>query len=263
VRDASDVSKDTVERRGHPGEVQRLGKEAGVLDLPAGASAHEALELRRTGPSPLRRLPLEPAQRSKLTLNLDHLLYRGDTERADQFVLQVSDAHEETELFQVGAGKMRTQASPFEAAPETALRRLVAQTRQPDVEPPRAEQIQEMPDVRRTPHRHDRDTLAVKITTAARGERFEGELITDPLDKHNRIRAGGRVPRIGCCSSQCGVPAASHPGSSCRARPRLMVHVPQSRSSQSGTRGRFQHLTVRQPEVLAPGEASRLGRRHA
>ena len=87
----------------------------------------------------LRRLLLEGAERSELTLRVDDLLHRGGTEGADQLVLQVGDAHVEAERFHVGAGQVGAEAGPLEPAPEVALLGGVAQPRQPDVEPRRTE----------------------------------------------------------------------------------------------------------------------------
>ena len=207
----SSHGKDTVERPGYAGEVQRPGEQAGVSGLAAGTSAHEPPKLRLTGPSALRRLLLEPAKRAKLSLVPDHLLDRGGTQRADQFVLQVSDAHEETVALQADPARQRSQAGPLQTSPETTLCRRITQTGQPDVTPARAEQIQEVPEAGRTPHRHDADTLAAQITAAAGGECFERDLIADPLDEHDRIPASGH---LACCHrNRCGVSATSRAGS--------------------------------------------------
>jgi hypothetical protein len=55
--DASDVSKYTVQRPRHLGEIQRVDEETRVADLPAGAAAHEAPQLPFDSlPSPRRLL---------------------------------------------------------------------------------------------------------------------------------------------------------------------------------------------------------------
>jgi hypothetical protein len=163
------MSKDTIQRQRHVGEFQRFDEQACISDLPAAAAAHEPPKLLLTGPSLPRRLLLEGAEGSKVTLSLDDLLHRGGTESADQLVLQVCDAHVETQPLHIDASELGAEASPLEAAPEVALLCRVTETRQPDVKPLRAEQIQEASDCLRTPDRHDGDALSVKIPATALG----------------------------------------------------------------------------------------------
>ena len=53
-----------------------------------------------------------------------------------------------------------------------------------------AEPFQEASDGRRPTHGHDGDAFGVEIPTAAVSQRFQRELITDPLDQHDRIERG-------------------------------------------------------------------------
>jgi len=129
--------------------------------------AEEAPELVLSGPSSPRRLLLEGAERFKVTLSVDDLFHGGDTEGADQLVLQVCDAHVETESFHIGASEVGAEAGPLETALEIALLGGVAEARQPDVKPLRAEPMQVACDVRRTPNWHDGNALSVKIPTTA------------------------------------------------------------------------------------------------
>ncbi len=64
---------------------------------------------------------------------------------------------------------------------------LVAQTRQPEVEAVRPEPFHEPPDVRRPAHRHDRNAVSVEISSDARRERLDRDLIADAFDEHNRV----------------------------------------------------------------------------
>src|SRR5205807_8097213 len=70
-------------------------------------------------------------------------------------------------------------------APEVALLPGVAEAGQPDVEPARAEPLQEPGDVRGTPHRHDGDALGDQVPPPAPGQRRECELVADALDEHD------------------------------------------------------------------------------
>src|SRR2546428_11714933 len=95
-----------VERRRHLGETKRPDKQTRVQDLRPAAAAHEAPKLLLIGPSLPRRLLLERAERSKLSLSVNDPFHRGGTKSADQLVLQVCDAHVETESFHIGASEV-------------------------------------------------------------------------------------------------------------------------------------------------------------
>ncbi len=181
-------------------EIERIDEQTRVSDLPSAAAAYEAPKLLLSGPSPPHRLLLEGAERSKLTLSIDDLFHGGRTEGADQLILQVCHAHVEAECFHLVAGEIGAEAGPLEAALEVALLAGVAKTRQPDVEPLRAEPVQEASDGLRAPDWHNRDALSVEIPTTALGERFERALVADPFDENDRtrvdscaVRANGRV----------------------------------------------------------------------
>jgi len=185
-RRGSDVRKYTVKRARHLGEIERIDEQPSVVDLSAAAGSHEAPKLRLNRAPLLRGLLLEGAERSKVTLGVHDLFHGGGTEGADQLVLQVCDAHVETEPFHLGASQVGAEAGPLETAPEVAFLSGVAETRQFDVKPLRAEQIQEPSYRLRAPNRHDGNALSIKIPTTARGEHFERALVADPLDEHDR-----------------------------------------------------------------------------
>jgi hypothetical protein len=188
------MSKYQVKRPRHSGELERIDEQTRVSDLSPAAAAHEAPKLILSGPSLPRSLLLERAEGPELTLSLDDLFHGGGTESADQLVLQVCDAHVETQPLHVGASEVGAEAGPLETAPELALLSGVTETRQPDVKPLRAEQIQEPSYGLRTTNWHNGDALALEIPAAALGERFERVLIADPFDEHDRTRvdADGR-----------------------------------------------------------------------
>ena len=99
------------------------------MHLPSAVGAQEAPKLLLVGPSLPCRLLLEGAERSKLTLGVHDLFHGGRTEGADQLVLQVCDAHVETESFHVGASEVGPEAGALQAAFEGALLRDVAEQR--------------------------------------------------------------------------------------------------------------------------------------
>jgi len=185
------MSKYQVERPRHLGEIKCIDEQTRISDFPAAAAAHEAPKLLLGGPSLPRRLLLEGAEGSKLSLSVNDLFHGGGAESADQLVLQICDAHIETQLFHVDASEMRAEAGPIETAPEVALLRGVTETRQLDVKPLGAEQIQEPPYGLRTPNWHNGNALSVKIPTAAFSERFERALVADPFNEHDRARVDG------------------------------------------------------------------------
>jgi hypothetical protein len=91
------MSKYPVQRARHAGEIQRVDEQGGRVDLPAAVGAEEAPELLLNGSSSPRRLLLEGAERFQFTPSVDHLFHGGGTEGADELVLQVYNAHVETE----------------------------------------------------------------------------------------------------------------------------------------------------------------------
>ncbi len=99
----SDVGKYPVKRPWHLGEIERLDEQPRVADLPLAGAAHETPKLLLWRPSLPRRLLLQGAERTEFTLSVDDPFHRGDTERADQLILQVGDAHVEAESLHVGA----------------------------------------------------------------------------------------------------------------------------------------------------------------
>ena len=145
----------------------------------------------------LCRLPLQDPQRPDLTLLFDHLLHCRDAQRPDQLVLEIGIADEEAQPLQV-----ETEAGPRKSAPEPERLSCIAQAGQSEVRTSRAEPIEKAPDVRRPAHRHDGDSLRVKIAPGAGGQRLDGALVTDTLDEDHRVdgipHAAG-AGRLGRC----------------------------------------------------------------
>jgi hypothetical protein len=182
------MSEHQVERPRHTSEIKCLDEQPRVADFPPGAAAHEAPELVLGPPSLPRRLLLERAEGSKLSLSVDDLLDGRGTKRADQLVLQVCDADEEAELFHLAAGQVGAEACSLETASEVALLCGVAQARQPEVEPLRPEHTEGFTYGLRTADRHDGNALSVEVPASALGECFECDLVADPFDEDDRTR---------------------------------------------------------------------------
>jgi hypothetical protein len=182
------MGKYQVERPRHLGEIKRLDEQTRISDLSPTAAAHEASKLLLRSSSLPRRLLLKGAERAELTLSVDDLLHANCTKSTDQLVLQVCDAHVETEPFHICAREVGTEAGPLETATKVALLSGVTETRQPDVKPLRAEQVQEASYGLRTADRQNRNALSVQISTTALGERFERALVADPFNENDRTR---------------------------------------------------------------------------
>ena len=111
------------------------------------------------------------------------MLHEGGTKRADQLVLEVCDAHVETERFHVRTHEVGTEACRLESTPEGTLLPEVTQARQSEAIALRTEQPKEPPRVRRTPNRHNRHALSGEISTKALSYRLERELVADPFNE--------------------------------------------------------------------------------
>ncbi len=217
---SSDVGKYQVERPWYPSEIERIDEQARVADLPAAAAAHEAPKLLLSRPSSPRRLLLEGAEGSEVSLSVHDLFHGGGAERADQLVLQVCDADVEAQPFHLAASEVRAEAGPLETATEVALLSGVAETRQPDVKPLRAEQVQEPSNGLRAPNWHDGNALSVKIPTTALSERFERALVADPFNEHDRTR----VDACGQWGEYGHTPKASDVAGALRGGARLLLN---------------------------------------
>ena len=148
-----------VERPRHSLEIERLDEEARVADLPPASTAHEAPKLLLGGPPFPRRLPLEGAEGPKVSVRFDDLLHLRGTERADQLVLQIRDAHVEAQPFHVGTSEAGAESGPIETAPELALLCVVVETGHPDVMPLRPVQLEELSDCLGASDRYDGNAL--------------------------------------------------------------------------------------------------------
>jgi uncharacterized membrane protein YeaQ/YmgE (transglycosylase-associated protein family) len=182
----SHVRQDTIQRPRHTGEIQRADEQGRSADLATAACAQEAPELFLGGPSPPLGLFLEGAERDQVALLFEDPFDGVITEAADQLVLEVRDAHVETEILHAVAGEIDAEARQFEAATEVTFFGGVAQTRELDVAPTRAENVEGAPDVRRATDRHNGDALGTEVSAATRGERLQRAPIAEPFDEHDR-----------------------------------------------------------------------------
>ena len=218
------MSKYQVERPRHLGEVQRIDEQTRVSDLPTAAAAHEAPELFLGGPPLPGWLLLEGAEGTELSLSVDHLFHGGSTERADQLVLEVCDAHVETQRLHIDPSEVGAEAGPLETALELALLFRVTKTRQPDVTPLGAEQIQEPCYGLRTTNWHNGNALSVEFPTTALSERFKCALVADPLNEHDRTQVDAFDWRV-CRGSEWSTLTAARLVDVCQVKSLLLVHA--------------------------------------
>jgi hypothetical protein len=176
------MGQNAVQRPRHSGEVQRVNEHGRRFDLPAAMRAEETPELILFGAGSPLGLSLEGAERFELSLRFDDPLDGGGAEGADQLVLQVRDAREETEAFHLHPGETGTHTGPLESASEVALLCGVIKAGQFDTKPTGTEAIEEAADIGRTPHRHDGNAFGVQVTVAPSGKRLERELVADAFD---------------------------------------------------------------------------------
>jgi hypothetical protein len=102
----------------------------------------------------------------------------------------------------------------------------VTQARQPDVQAPRTEQLQEVSDVPGTAHWHHGNALSGKIATTARSERLERGLVADPLNEHDRLWVDAWGQGVCRRGNQGRISAASQRLDGCQLESPLVVHLP-------------------------------------
>ena len=147
---------------------------------------------RRAGPHgpPLPGgLLLERAEGPKFSLRSDDFFHGGGAEGADQRVLEVFDAHVETELFHIEASEVGAEAGLLETAPE--LSSPPPRRRDPPVSrrvPAGRTRSRKRPMACAPPDRHDGNAFSVEVPAAPLGECLDSGLIADSLDEHDCAR---------------------------------------------------------------------------
>src|SRR5260370_41155786 len=131
-------------------------------------ACRKAAELRLVRAISPRRLILKASERLQLTFRVDDPFHGSRTQGTDQLILQVCDADVETESFHVGACEIGAETFPLQPTLEVALLCGVTEAGESNVQAPRAESLEEAPDVFRTSHRHNGDALPIKFQAATR-----------------------------------------------------------------------------------------------
>jgi hypothetical protein len=149
---------------------ERLDEEARVPDLPSSAAAHETPELFVLRPASPRGLLLQRPEGTEIALLLNDPQDGFDSERSDQFVLEVGVTHIEP---------------VWERALERARLADVAKARDGHIRP---EAPDEATNGVRTADRDDRDAFRAEVTPAPCRKRLDRHLVTRPLDEDDGLR---------------------------------------------------------------------------
>jgi hypothetical protein len=106
----------------------------------------------------------------------------------------------------------------------------VTQARQPDVEPLRAQQIQEPADAGRASERDDGDALRTEGAAVTRSQSVQRHLVADPFDEYGRAQ-GCAGSQFVCGRGGCWSPrTAGRPLRDRQTEPPYRIHGPQSLS---------------------------------
>src|SRR5438105_9027867 len=111
----SHMSEHAVQRPRHLRQIQRIDEEACVPDLAAATAAHEASQLVLRSPSQPRRLLLQSAEGSKVTVGVEDFFHGSGAKTADQLVLQVLDTTKKPSASM--SSRLRLEPRPARSSP--------------------------------------------------------------------------------------------------------------------------------------------------
>jgi hypothetical protein len=188
------MGEDAVERRGNMVEVERLDEEPGIQDLAPSAAAQEPVELLFAGAIAPRRHLLQRPKTVQIVVGPKDLLDPRRTERADQLLLQVGDAHEEAEPLHVRTREPGAEAGALEGSTKHVLLTGIAEPCEPQAIPAGAELLEELPDAMCASEALDPNARGCKVDTAPLGEGLDCHLVTLPFDDHH----GAQFVPVGC-----------------------------------------------------------------
>ncbi len=185
------------------------GEQLPVADLATTTRADEPPQLLVGAAFTLRRLALHDPQRRQLTLALDDALDGVDTEGADELVLEVTVAHEESECLQLLARQVVAEAGTLQSATESRLLPCVAEATHVQVPSAWSVMLDVSGDVGRATDRHDRHPGAGEVEVSSRRQRLQRGEVAEALDEHDGPHVvGDRVHRASITRSR-SKPAAT------------------------------------------------------
>jgi hypothetical protein len=186
------VRQQAIQRLRHAAQLELVNEQRRVLMLATAAGAHEPAQPGLFRSIALRRLVLEDPVRMQIAVPFEEPLDCGRSEGADELVLQILDAHEEAEPFQVGQGDVLAEAGSFERPLEEVRFTLIHQTSKGDIQPTRTEELHVALEVRGTAHGDDGDPLGGQVTSLPARQSLDGELIAGPFDQNDGPSGYGR-----------------------------------------------------------------------
>ncbi len=163
--------------------------------MTAGTGSQPSVQLRFEFSSAPGWLLLEGSERPEIALRFEKEFDRRPTRGPNQFLFEVVDTHEESELPHLSPALRGTEALSHQTTPKEPFFAGVAHPRDPKVLSSRAEFAENARYGLGPSDRDDHDPLCRKISPLTPGQRFECHLVADPLDQHDR--PGGLRPGKG------------------------------------------------------------------
>src|SRR5215211_1007320 len=176
------MGDDPVERPRDVVEVESVDEQTGVPDLSSTSAAQEPVELLfGRAIAPCRHL-LERPKPMEIVVVPKDLLDPRRTERADQLLLQIGDAHEEAEPLHVRPPEPVAEAGALECPSEDRFLAGIAKAREARAVAACTELLEELPDAMCASEALDANARGCKVDAAPLGERLDCHLVTLPFD---------------------------------------------------------------------------------
>jgi hypothetical protein len=186
------MGEDSVEWPRDALEIERIDEEAGIADLAASAAAQEPPKLLLVGPAaPLRHL-LERPKPTEITVGAKDCFDGRRTERPDELILQICDAHVEPKLLQVHTSEVGAKTGALECPAKHRLLFCIAQSREPRAIIPWTELVEESCDAVGASEPNNADVRRYKVHPASLGQRLDRDLVAHALNDHDRRYVGVR-----------------------------------------------------------------------
>ena len=215
------------QRARDPGQVERR-RGRGRSGSSGRTGAHEAAKLLFAGAVPVGGLPVK-VERPELALGWISCSRGDGAHRVSGLVGPPGRLRRRRNPSCSVSPRLRPEPSPARSrpAPESLLLPPSNQARQPDAEPPRAEQVQEVPDVGRPAHRHHDVCLLLFEVTPRLGRPASPARPDRSCPRRARPRARARPDvRASRRGHQRGTTAARRFGHRGEPGQRLIVHLP-------------------------------------
>lgn len=180
------IGENSVEWSRDAVEIERVDEDAGVADLAAPAAAHEPAQLFLDGTATPRRHLLEGPEAMEITVAAQDVFDGYRTERANQLILQIRDAHEEAEPFHCRAREIRAETGALERSPKDPLLACIVEAREPESISWSTELGQEASDAVRASKPNNLDAGRREVDLASPGQCFDRDLVARAFNNHKR-----------------------------------------------------------------------------